>query len=787
MSASQSATLLPRCTVPLLWISAICILLSTITRAYAQVGDQYDAWAPVDIFAFDAAVAEGYLSIGLQLRDPLINYYDDGWPVLELFLDTDQDPSTGDYRRGAAAGSEYMIQCLGDFVACTLYRLPRVAGEQTMSMLLNYIEGAGVYLPNSTSLYVQLPTQVLDAAQDVDVFAMAYFRGNNASLSRTLLFGNGDRVPDAGAINAATGDLVVRRLVSPIDVSMAVPPDDPLAANEIVGARFRTFGDQFELTLELEDAIDPASSVALRGGVVIDSDSRLETGQVPMRPPHGLGDEIPSWGGDVQLSFWMDNQQTQLTFQLQYEAPEYPVAFGSGCAPATYLAGLAPCNDGRWRIDGNRLILSGSLSMLDAEEYVIDIAASTSQRTRHPSDGRLITRFFTIDEATGAEDPVPASGRAWDTASNTIRDPLAWDEALIQSEPDPEEYFGSAGIDLIRVDAQVQSAKLVVKGVLALWLQADPNVFFQVLLDTDDDVTTGERVSNMSSGEDAAIGADYRLSAYVVYDGVSLYFVTNLSRPDGKFERHDAFLLAQPDVPGDPGKEDTFTLTVPLESLGNPETVSIFVSTLRYALMVSERYDIAPPYPLRVEASDGGDDARIAVQPGMNLFTMRWEVPDAYRSCYRLFQALGGSPTLHALKRFDAVHQVWESCDGDGGTDFPINAGGAYVVHAQSSASLELGTSEVIPDVTLEAGVNLIGFPCSREGVSCYDWLQQLGPENVSAIRRYDDRTSRFESCAFASSLEPVEPRGIDFRIDWEEAYFVDAHGPMAVGSCSTW
>lgn len=788
MSESQSAAPLPRRAAPLLWIPIISILfLLTTSSAAAQVYDQYDSWAAVDILWLDAAVAEGNLGIGVQVRDPLINYYDDGWPVLELFLDTDQDPSTGDYRRGAAAGSEYMIQCLGDFVACTLYTLPRVAGEQTTSTLLNYIEGAVVYLPNSTSLYVQLPTQVLDGAQDVDVFAMGWFRGNNASLSHTLLFGNGDRVPDAGAIESATGDLVVRRAVPPIDVSMAVQSDDSFAANEIVGARLRTFGDQFELALELEDTIDPASWAALRGGVVIDSDRRLKTGQVPMTPPHGLGDQIPSWGGDVQLSFWMDDQQTQLAFQLQYEAPEYPVAFGSGCAQDTHLAGLAPCNDGRWRIDGNRLIFAGSLSMLDAEEYVIDIASSTSQRTRHPSDGRLITRFFTIDEATGAEDPVPAAGRAWDTGSTTIRDPLEWDTALMQSDADPEEYFGSPGIDLIRVDAQVQSEKLVIKGVLALWLQFDPNVFFEVLLDTDDDTTTGEYVQNVLSGQDAAIGADYKLIAYVVYDGLSLYFVTDLRRPDGKFERHDAFLLAQPSTLDDSSREASFTLTVPLESLDGPEAVSLFVATRRYDLIVSERYDIAPPSPIRLDASGGGDNGRIVVQPGMNLFTMRWEVPDEYRSCYRLFEALGGSATLDALKRFDPVHQVWESCDGEGGTDFSVNAGEAYLVYAQSSASLELSTNAVTPDVTLEPGVNLIGFPCRTEGVSCYDWLRQLGPDSVSAIRRYESRTGRFGSCGFTSSTESDEPYGIDFPIDWEDAYFVDAHGPTAVGTCSIW
>jgi hypothetical protein len=579
----------------------------------AAVDDPIDNWAMVDIRRIEAQIDNGVLKINVETRNPLQDYSDHGWPVIEVFVDGDRDPSTGDYRHGSVEGIDFIIECTGNYVSCTLHRLPRAVTEEIESIHFSLIQDASVTLQNSTTMTIQLPLDPVGGNDSVDVFAVAYFEGNNPILDQRILLGNGDRCPNVGAVDTITGDLVVRQHGEPVDVVMNVAPNNPQAAYEIVGSRFRTLGDQFEITLNFDQSIDLASFVALRGGIVIDSDRSLETGQIVMTQPEGLGLEIPSWGGDVILSFWLDDQETIMSFRLIYETNggtlfSVSIPFGSPCEQDIYPStGILACNDGGWHVQDNKLIMSGSLSILDSMEQIIELSTKSSEFTRYSADGHMILRTYTVDEETGEKDVTPDMGRVWDTSNGEIIEPLFWNSKQKISMQDPAEYGLVWGYDLVRVDAQIIEDNLVIKGVLSLWSDVDPNAYFEILLDTDMNILTGERVENQLEPGQPAIGADYQLTVYVVADGQAFYRFTELVRPDQKVERHDAFLFAEPNSLISPDEEDSFTVTIPLSSLGSPDMLAFFVATRRWGYVISDRYDIAPPEPVSLIVESDAD------------------------------------------------------------------------------------------------------------------------------------------------------------------------------------
>lgn len=72
------------------------------------------------------------------------------------------------------------------------------------------------------------------------------------------------------------------------------------------------------------------------------------------------------------------------------------------------------------------------------------------------------------------------------------------------------DWFG--GYVLVRIDTQVMEDNLVVKGVFSLWTDADPHSYFENLLDTDLDASTGEFIINEFKPGSPAIGADYKFT-----------------------------------------------------------------------------------------------------------------------------------------------------------------------------------------------------------------------------------------------------------------------------------
>jgi hypothetical protein len=577
--------------------------------AYAAVDDPIDSWATADITRLQAQLTNGFLTIEVDVRyPPPSNPLDSTRPIIEIFLDTDQNPDTGDNRQGSVAGTDFLIECsYGILMDCTLHQPPYDRLQKEKYFSFDQIPGASTALQNDT-LTINLPTNAIEGSDAVDVFAMAYAPSNNPITSHRTILGNGDRCPNTGVLDTKIGSAVIRRQGAPVDVAMTGVLNNSQGYYELTKAEFRTFGDQFEMTLLFNHPIDLESFNTLSGGVILDSDRSLMTGQLPMIHPQGLGYEIPSWGGDVKLSFDMRNWTTlEPSFLLHWgTTPVFPIPFGSRCEQESYRSmEKLPCNDGGWHVQDNQLIMTGSLSIFDALEiisYPDDPDQSgelnPGEFNRRPTDGRMITRVFTSDQST-IDDVTPEMGHALDTGTGRILDPLMWDPDLMIREQDPLEYGLVLGMDLKEVDAQVIKNNLVVKSELTLWGETEYDNYFEILLDTDVNVSTGEYVVDKGN---SAIGVDYKVIVMSKYFGASIGYYANLIRPDGKGEAHDAFLFAEP-------HKNRFTVTIPLESIGSPKEISFFVSTRRFQFgaLLSERYDIAPSNPIKVSTSASGD------------------------------------------------------------------------------------------------------------------------------------------------------------------------------------
>ncbi|MCK5480017.1 MAG: hypothetical protein KAJ06_02690, partial [Gammaproteobacteria bacterium] len=168
--------------------------------ASAGVTDPGDFWTSEDIVQLDATVLDGMLTVQVTERNSL-----DELPFhfIEIFLDTDQNSSTGDARVGGVGGADYRISCItgipGIIDTSELYQLPVEDGGDAQVTMLSDIQGASASVSGNV-LSVSLPAGVIGGTAAVDVFAVAH-KGNNPY----SIVGNGDRCPEAGALDTSTG------------------------------------------------------------------------------------------------------------------------------------------------------------------------------------------------------------------------------------------------------------------------------------------------------------------------------------------------------------------------------------------------------------------------------------------------------------------------------------------------------------------------------------------------------------------------------------------------------
>ena len=517
-----------------------------------------------DLIYLEARTVGGYLVIRTALNSTSMS-------TVQIWLDTDQNPATGDIRQGYAAGPEYRVEAFV-FVApdYQLWRLPRNQNDcgnpacPEQSIILR----GPAWMESANMLVLAIPLTAIDNPSAVDVYATT----NNGTTANRLV-GDGDRAPDFGALDSRTGRVVVRRpsvTSSRALVDVAHDASDPRGF-DLAGVQFDTIADQVFITVTWSQHVDATGFFpGATGQIVVDSDRSLLTGGFPLLDPQ---QGIPTWGGDMRLKFEISAFGTGITnLLLQFDGT------GSG----TVMFGQAS-NDGRWMVGGSAVWLACSTSVLDAFRKTADGVE------RVPGTGKFIAAVDALfNSEQGVADSLPGQHRVFDTATGRVLTPFAWDRPTVVS--DPRELFGLSGVDLTGVQAEVIDAHLVVRGILASWLTSDAGNYYEILLDTDTNAFTAPL------GRWNGTGADYKVEIASV-DGITAAYVANLILPDGTRVVADSMLFANTSLSG--LESGSFTVTIPLSAIGNPQQL-LFVVTSG-ALWGPGRMDTAPSTPLLVE------------------------------------------------------------------------------------------------------------------------------------------------------------------------------------------
>lgn len=530
-----------------------------------------------DITYLDAWIAGGQLNIRIDLN--YLNLW--GFQNIEVFLNTDQNPATGDYRAGRLAGQEYRLDVLAGIIpGYALYRL-RTAPPAD-SLLENPAEDiyvtSGSLTQSGKTVRLAIPLSAIGNPAAVDLFANSYI-GNYP-----VTPGSGDRAPNYGALNTATRQVVVRNPGTTQLVKRTDPMGDSTGEFDLVAAEYTTIADQFFIKLTFNQPFDPSDPSlhysSLAGDINLDSDRDLLTGAFFM------GAQIPTWGGDVLLSYNIGSYWAPaVVFMVFTDTLGNWVSFGQDK------------NDGRWLTLNKTLTLSGSLSIYDAFRRVVEPPGRTPTRIQTRGLMFAQARTYGYDQFSIA-DAVPASNSALNTNTGVVKSPYQWDANKTISMPDPLDHGGLDGVDLTRVDAQVIGNKLVIKTVLSRWINTDYNNLFEILLDTDMNAATGEHWANVEN-DGPAIGADYifEVGSVALSLGSPTVYIAELVRPNGVETRHEAMLLPQPASSfTQPG---SFTVTIPLAALGQPSPPHLrFYVTSSRPDALTGRIDTAPPAPV---------------------------------------------------------------------------------------------------------------------------------------------------------------------------------------------
>ena len=173
--------------------------LGTTTSATATIADAYvpglpgvfhspNPALPVGMTYLEASTGGGQLQIKFGLK---INSAEQ--PYAEIYLDTDQNPGTGDLRVNHVGGQEYRVSVpivIGTNNYYFLYQLPSTPGQ----ILEQSVASGGVQVQGG--LYVvNIPLSQIGNPAAVDVFALAHgFFGSAVSHA----MGQGDRAPNLG-------------------------------------------------------------------------------------------------------------------------------------------------------------------------------------------------------------------------------------------------------------------------------------------------------------------------------------------------------------------------------------------------------------------------------------------------------------------------------------------------------------------------------------------------------------------------------------------------------------
>lgn len=155
--------------------------------------------------------------------------------------------------------------------------------------------------------------------------------------------------------------------------------------------------------------------------------------------------------------------------------------------------------------------------------------------------------------------------------------------------------------------------------------------------------------------------------------------------------------------------------------------------------------------------------------------------------CRELLVKLGTPAEIQSIARLNPTLQRFETCDQQGGQNFPITLGEGYVVRMATAKTVTISGQPTCPSVvTLAPGANLIGHPKPRADLHCFGLLTGMGTSAVNAIQRFNTITGAFETCIWVDNGGGPQPAGVDFPIISGEGYLVHTltGGPVTLPGC---
>lgn len=542
-----------------------------------------------DLIGLNAFARSGAIVVEAYVREPFGGIVMPGTEKqFDFYIDADQNLNTGDARPGTIKGVDYRVGChvlINEFPICYLYSSPVNIGgaEQRITELQSTISMNG--------LQVIIPIQ----SSAVDVIAFSHgginFYGDK--------LGNGDRCPEAGVFDTASGGLVVRQPSAVINQSIA-----DASGADLLGWKFQTYGDQFRIQIDYQYWVDPLS-FDFSGRIEMDTDRDLATGlvQTPVPIPSPSFNEIASWGWDVAIHYFggtgtaSDPTPVYLDFGVQSKyiiPPEHTYA-----SPLRFPFGEG-YNDGRWYITENKVFFEGSLSLLDARRWQIlpDIGLLVNRIT---TDGKIIARLFTIDSAeANVGDMVPKNYQAFDTGAGKNVAAIEWQpDRLVSGESATGDH--SPQFDIKRVEAQISNGNLIVSGTLVRLESNWPATWYIVFLETDPNISTGVPVNNPESNSETIL-ADYIIWIKPVDLGGYLGWTTRIVKPDAleepdPEEGRDSGLSMRFSDPSVVESSAKVVMTIPLSTIGNPsDRIRVYFAS--YDPRINFINEVAPLAPL---------------------------------------------------------------------------------------------------------------------------------------------------------------------------------------------
>jgi hypothetical protein len=131
----------------------------------------------------------------------------------------------------------------------------------------------------------------------------------------------------------------------------------------------------------------------------------------------------------------------------------------------------------------------------------------------------------------------------------------------------------------------------------------------------------------------------------------------------------------------------------------------------------------------------------------------------------------GGTDKTEKVMAYDPATGTYVTLVPGSATNptFTLSGGEGLIVYQTREHQVAVFTVDCA-SLTLQAGINLVGYACPAEGYTAFDWLTTLGSDSVSAIQRYATETGAFETAAFDQTGQPV---GVDFPIVPGEGYLI--------------